>query len=537
MGTAAHEMPPRQLLPPPPEPPPFDSLPVDILTDVLGRLAGADSGSPAAGSRALARSRFSEGSRACRQAANEFLNQNAEICYSTSARRLEQAVTQPGPWHEEMAAAVRGLDHVSFQPGGIGAGRLGDALLRLREHAPLRGLEVDSGRDGEGPFERPLAGVLHAHKDSLKDLKLDLKLVFSEVLTEAVASLGHLESLRLKRCHPMASEASCQKLADALGSLRSLRSIDVTDFNGVAKLTTCLPQLLHLQSLRIRRLSSARREDWHAVAKNLQGLQAAKQASAATGTTALRCLGLSGMEAGDRGIVPLAPVLSTISGLHDLDLAANDIRPAGMALLADSLRGMGELQILNLSNNRLHGEGISHLAGALKDLPQLKDLRLYSSRLDADDMRRLGDALPSSTRLRSLTLGRNDLNGCRAADWAALLGSRGLERLDLSSCSLGPQDMALLATGLAACSTLKYLDLGFNDARTTEAAQALADGLKCLPQLETCLLPELGKDGLEKLLPALQALQDSSLKKVFMDFDDTRLVAELQSMPPGLEVL
>jgi hypothetical protein len=412
--------------------------------------------------------------------------------------------------------------------GEIDRRSLEDALSMLREHEPLRGLTITrGGASACSPDEGALAGILQVHTASLKDLSLALPLRFSAGLTDALAGLGGLESLRLDNTFASLTDAiTTPRLAEALGSLPNLRSLAVTGFSDAAALTACLPRLPQLQSLRI---SGCRAEcqDWRAIALTLQGLQAA-------GPARLRHLELSAADANDADLVPLAPVLSGFTGLHELNLSGNDIGPAGMAMLAGSLQGMRELKILDLSGNRLHGRGIAPLALTLEQLPQLEELRLRGVGLAADAIGRLGAALRGSVRLQSLDLSFNRLSGCSAADWAVLLGPAKRESLCLSNCSLDSKDMAPLADGLKKCPTLKTLILTSNGARTSDAAQALAEGLAGLPQLETCHLPVLGKEGVRVLRPAVQSLLGRNLRNLVLAAVDAEIVvAELRPGPPG----
>jgi hypothetical protein len=473
--------------------------------------------------------RPSDGARACRQAVNAILNRNPQTCYIVSAQRLKHAAGQPGPWGPRMAAAIRDLDHVHLPLHDIDAERLDDAMSLLREHAPLRGLAITRSLFWCRPVETALAEVLQLHKDRLEDLSLTLPLGFPPALTEAIEGLGGLQSLSLHNPPESPADAgSARRLAEALGSLPKLRSLAVTGFSDAAALTACLPRLPHLESLRISECT-ADCKDWPAIAGNLQGLQAATGAR-------LRHLELSFAKFGDAGIVPLAPVLSGMHGLHELALAGSAIGPAGMAMLSRSLEGMKELKILDLSGNRLHGAGITSLAGALEELPQLQELHLLGAGLTGDDIGPLGAALRGSPRLQSLSLSSNRLSGGDAAGWAALLGAAKLESLRLNGCAMDSEDVAPLAAGLVACPTLKTLDLTGNSADMPEDVEWLTAGLACLGQLETCRLPVLGKEGLRMLLPVLQALQGCSLRRAVLSPADAELADELRSNLPGMEV-
>ena len=435
------------------------------------------------------------------------------------------------PLPARRADAIRDPDCVHLPLDEIGPESLDEAMSMLRERAPLRGLAITRGASACRPDEQALAGILQVHKDSLKDLSLALPLGFSPGLTGALAGLGGLASLRLDNTFMSGTDATTvPRLANALGALQNLRSLAVTGFGDAAALTACLPRLPQLESLRIRS-GMAEGQDWRAIARNLQGLQAE-----AAGR--LRHLELSAADADDMDIAVLVPVLSGFPGLHELVLCGNDIRSADMEKLADRLRGMGKtLQTLDLSGSRLHGDGITHLAGALETLPQLRKLHLRGACLTAAAIGRLGTALRGSLSLQSLELSFNPLGGGKAADWETLLGAGKLESLCLSNCWLDSKDMAPLAAGLKKCPTLKTLVLTGNAARLPEAAQALAAGLAGLQQLQTCHLPVLGtQEGLRHLQPALQELRGLCLRNVQLAPIDAEMApAELRSVLPGTQ--
>jgi len=418
---------------------------------------------------------------------NKILNEDAEMCHISSAERLKHAARQPGPWRERMAAAVRDLGHVSLQLHHIQPPRYGDAqpqqlddaLSVLREHPRLRGLAIIRSSSWWHPVDPQLAEILHVHKGSLKELRLDLPMRFPTGLTDAVAGLGGLESLSVNNLDLggerflLADANSARRLADALGALQNLRSLALSGFSDVNVLTACLPRLRHLESLRIS-TCEADPEAWHAIARHLQGLQAADRAP-------LRHLALCTDRAKEVDFAPLAPVVSGMSGLHELVLSGYRFCPVGVAMLAADLQGMGELKLLELSRNHMNASAIGPLACALEKLPQLEELNLR------DLGRRFGD-------------------------------------------------VGLLAAKLKGCLLLKTLVLTGNSAWTPEVVEALAAALAGLPQLETFHLPELHRDGLPALLPALQVLQGCSLRKVVLDPTNARRVDELRAKLPGVEV-
>ncbi|HET7866044.1 MAG TPA: hypothetical protein VFL86_16720, partial [Burkholderiaceae bacterium] len=335
--------------------------------------------------------------------------------------------------------------------------------------------------------------------------------------------LGGLVSLRLDNRSAMLNDAaSARRLADVLGAMPRLRSLALTGFDDTTALTACLPRLPHLQTLRINGCRVGT-QDWHAVAANLQGLAAAGR---------LRHLELRAADANDADLAFLAPALAGMRSLKVLDLSGNEMGPAGLAMLAGSLEGMAELKVLDLSGNRLHGTGIAPLAGLLAHLPHLEDLQLQGVGLAAQGLGQLGTALRGARQLRSLALSFNPLSDGRAADWVALLAAVPLESLRLNGCALDSKDMGPLAAGLKACPTLKTLNLTGSDAQVPADAQALAAGLACLPQLERCHLPVLGRAGLQVLLPALQG---RGLLHLGLAPADAELAAGQEATAAGVE--
>ena len=142
---------------------------------------------------------------------------------------------------------------------------------------------------------------------------------------------------------------------------------------------------------------------------SIQASQAASLAAVLRGLTALTRLYLchnefGQNEHGDGGTPVLAPALSCLSRLADLDLEGSGIDAAAAAVLARHLDAFTTLTALDLSWNELGEAGTKALAAALQRLSNLAALRLQGNELSDDSLVHLMPALACLPNLSQLDL-------------------------------------------------------------------------------------------------------------------------------------
>ncbi|XP_063048966.1 NACHT, LRR and PYD domains-containing protein 3-like, partial [Engraulis encrasicolus] len=216
----------------------------------------------------------------------------------------------------------------------------------------------------------------------------------------------------------------------------------------------------------------------------------------------------------------LAAALSSGSSLRQLYLTNNNLQDSGVALLSAALGNpLCQLETLKLRNCNLTGKSCSSLAAALSSgsslrqldlsrnyslqdsgvallsaalgnpLCQLETLKLYDCKLTEKSCSSLAAALSSGSSLRKLDLTWNNLRDSGVALLSAALGNplSQLETLDLISCNLTGKSCSSLAIALSSGSSLKQLDLSHNNLQkpNVELLSALQRNPECkLQKLE-----------------------------------------------------
>jgi Ran GTPase-activating protein (RanGAP) involved in mRNA processing and transport len=94
----------------------------------------------------------------------------------------------------------------------------------------------------------------------------------------------------------------------------------------------------------------------------------------------------------------------TLSGSCEqtLDLADNQLGPAGAKLVATALASLPRLKELHLSTNHMAATGARDVAAALRSLPQLEVLDVGSNLLGCAGAAMLGEALCALPKLQVL---------------------------------------------------------------------------------------------------------------------------------------
>ncbi|XP_011373143.1 tonsoku-like protein [Pteropus vampyrus] len=233
--------------------------------------------------------------------------------------------------------------------------------------------------------------------------------------------------------------------------------------------------------------------------------------------SALRELRLAGNRLGDACATELLAVLGTVPSLTVLDLSSNHLGPEGLRQLATGLQGqitLQNLEELDLSMNPL-GDGCSQaLASILQACPALSTLHLqacgFGSTFLLSHQAALGSAFQDAKHLKTLSLSYNVLGATALAQTLQSLPAHTLLRLELSSVVASKSDSGLMEPIVRYLTkegcALTHLNLSANHLDS----EAVGDLSRCLPlcpslvSLDLSANPEIGSEGLEGLLSALQ---------------------------------
>ncbi|XP_061133287.1 NACHT, LRR and PYD domains-containing protein 3-like isoform X2 [Syngnathus typhle] len=245
----------------------------------------------------------------------------------------------------------------------------------------------------------------------------------------------------------------------------------------------------------------------------------------------------------------LASVLSSPGSLRELDLSKNDLLDDGLEALAAGLAKLQcTLQVLrlidcklskkscealasvlissrtvshlDLSENNLHDHGLEALAAGLaKPQCTLQVLELEDCKLSKKSCEALASVLSSPGSLRELDLSNNDLcDGLEALATGLAKPQCTLEVLKLRWCQLSKKSCEALASVLSSPSSLRELDLSFNNLHD-HGLEALATGLakpQCTLQilgLEYCKLSKKSCEALASVLSSPGSLSNLDLSK------------------------
>jgi hypothetical protein len=191
----------------------------------------------------------------------------------------------------------------------------------------------------------------------------------------------------------------------------------------------------------------------------------------------------------------LGLMLLAVTSVHTLSLQSNRLGPDGGAALAEGLKGNSMLHSLNLRDNRLGPQGGAALAESIKGNTTLQSLDLGDNQLcgvnysgvgtyTTEGITKLCEALKGSA-VTKLDLAFNQLcgldgRGCGTYTAEGItklcegLKESAVTSLNLNRNHLGPEGGAALAEGLKGNSTLRSLDLKYNNLNS-QAKRAVKD--------------------------------------------------------------
>ena len=210
-----------------------------------------------------------------------------------------------------------------------------------------------------------------------------------------------------------------------------------------------------------------------------------------------------------------------------------DVR--GVKLSSDKIEalldGFEHCTILCLIKCNINQDGVKFLAEGLKHCTNLQKLDLSSNSIGDDGTKALAEGLKHCTNLQTLNL-RSDSIGDDGAKALAegLKHCTNLQTLDLGWNSIGADSAKALAEGLKHCTNLQTLDLRSNSIGA-DGAKALAEGLKHCTNLQTLYLrwSSIGDDGAKALAEGLKHctnLQTLDLRWNSIGDDGAKALAE-----------
>jgi Ran GTPase-activating protein (RanGAP) involved in mRNA processing and transport len=115
-------------------------------------------------------------------------------------------------------------------------------------------------------------------------------------------------------------------------------------------------------------------------------------------------LGYNSLLGSDEGAASLASALRALTGLQELNLFSNNLRPEGAATLAPALKALTGLSRLELGDNDVRARGAGALAPALMVLTGLRQLGLEGNELGARSIAILAPVLTAMTRLEDFVI-------------------------------------------------------------------------------------------------------------------------------------
>ncbi|XP_076843134.1 NACHT, LRR and PYD domains-containing protein 3-like isoform X14 [Brachyhypopomus gauderio] len=349
-------------------------------------------------------------------------------------------------------------------------------LNELNDHSLVQGVQKYLNRGGD----RRLRGVRLSSAQ------------WSALVFVLLISDEELDEFDLGKYHP--SEKCLLRLLPVVTASRKadLSECSITE-EGCAALCSALRSnpSSHLRELKLNyneprdsgvKHLSALLEDPHCTLEKLdvswcwireEGCAALCSALRSNPSSHLRELNLNKNEPGDSGVKQLSALLKDRHcTLEKLDLSECSIREEGCAALCSAVRSnpSSHLRVLNLNKNKPGDSGVKQLSALLK-YPHctLEKLELSSCSIGEEGCAALCSALRSnpSSQLRKLNLHYNEPGDSGVKQLSALLEDPHctLEKLDLSSCSIREEGCAALCSALRSnpSSHLRELNLDYNE--------------------------------------------------------------------------
>ena len=171
-------------------------------------------------------------------------------------------------------------------------------------------------------------------------------------------------------------------------------------------------------------------------------------------------------------------ILKFLSDNHDqhLELAITDMDKNKSHSLFKVLGLIKSLKYLDVSYSDIPIDIIDTFVNAIKVNNKLEKLYLHDCRINKPVIEKMASTLKTTTTLKCLDLYYVKIND-RAVEIADVISNNlAIEHLNLYSCKLFENDVEIIAISLQKLTSLKYLNLSFNDV-TNRAAEELSTAI------------------------------------------------------------
>jgi len=297
-------------------------------------------------------------------------------------------------------------------------------------------------------------------------------------------------------------DAGCEIVCKVLSGISTLTKLFLIDNNisdkAAKHIATVLSQNMQIKELDLSR-NNLRNVGCIIICKALQKISTLTKLS-------FRSNNISDSVA----LMSITNVLSSNTGLKELDLSGNNLQTTGYIVIS----GISTLTKLYLNNNKITDRAAKETADGLSQNTQLKELNLSGNNLTSEGCIFICKALQKISTIRKLSLNEINIDEEAADDLATVLSqNKQIKELDFSNNNLQNTGCAVIFKALRKVTTLTKILFSCNNI-TEEAAYELAAVLSCSNMLQALNLDGnfLHVTGTKKIFQGLQ--HTSSLVKL-----------------------
>jgi hypothetical protein len=196
---------------------------------------------------------------------------------------------------------------------------------------------------------------------------------------------------------------------------------------------------------------------------------------------------ISSYSIGNKRAKAIATPLSKIYGIQNMNLANNRIDEKTAAFVFSKLPPT--TRYLNVSENKIGVAGIKALAHIIEDATVcLDELDISSCSLSGNILALICKPIESSHNLYTFNLSRNQIgaNNGPSALSSMLRGNTSITNLNLSWCNIGGAGAELLMKGLKKNVTIKWLDFSYNSLASPLLSEKKNPASKGNPAKQLC---------------------------------------------------